>query len=55
MTERQRDLLALYFIHMGITDPRKMKFYIKDYMETREIVSLCCEELSNDIQEENRD
>lgn len=59
MTERQRDLLALYFIHMSITDPRKMKFYIKEYLETREVIGLCCEELArkeeNAIQKENRD
>lgn len=57
MTERQRDLLALYFIHMGITDPRKMKYYIKDYLGTREVVGLCCEEIAQKenhaIQKEN--
>lgn len=57
MTERQRDLLALYFIHMGITDPRRMKQYIKDYLQTREIIGLCCEELArkeeNAIQEKD--
>lgn len=59
MTERQRDLLALYCLHMGIRSPQNIKNHIEQYLDIREIVGLCCEELArkeeNAIQKENRD
>lgn len=52
MTERQRDLLALYCLHMGIKSPSNIKNHIYQYLEIRDIVSLCCEEIG---QKEQRD
>lgn len=55
MTERQRDLMALYCLHMGIRSPQNIKNHIQQYEEIRDIVRLCCVELGeqDDIQEEN--
>ena len=57
MTERQRDIIALYCLHMGITSPTNIKNHINQYLDIREIVGLCCEELArkeeNAIQEKN--
>lgn len=57
MTERQRDLLALYCLHMGIRSPQNIKNHIEQYLDIREIVGLCCEELArkgeNAIQEKD--
>ncbi len=56
MTERQRDLLALYCLHMGIRSPSNIKNHIEQYLDIREIVGLCCEELArreNAIQEKD--
>ena len=47
MTERQRDLLALYCLHMGIRSPQNIKHHIEEYEKIRVIVSLCCVEMSN--------
>ena len=47
MTERQRDLLALYCLHMGIRSPQNIKHHIEEYEEIRQIVSLCVVEMSN--------
>ena len=58
MTERQRDIMALYCLHMGIRSPQNIKNHIEQYLDIREIVGLCCEELArreNAIQKENRD
>lgn len=55
MTERQRDLLALYCLHMGIRSPQNIKHHIEQYEEIRQIVSLCVVEMTNDIQEETKD
>lgn len=57
MTERQRDLLALYCLHMGIQSPNNIKNHIERYNDIREVVGLCCEELArkeeNAIQEKD--
>ena len=45
MTTEQRDLLALYCLHMGIKTPSNIKKHIEEYEELREIVNLCCEEI----------
>ena len=45
MTTEQRDLLALYCLHMGIKTPSNIKKHIEEYEEIREIVNLCCEEI----------
>ena len=60
MTERQRDIIALYCLHMGITSPQNIKNHIQQYLDIREIVGLCCEEIAQKeqrdaIQKENRD
>ena len=47
MTERQRDLMTLYCLHMGIKTPSNIKRHIEEYTEIRQIVSLCVEEMSN--------
>lgn len=52
MTERQRDIMALYCLHMGITSPQNIKNHIQQYLEIRDIVGLCCEEIA---QKEQRD
>ena len=45
MSTNQRDLVALYCLHMGIHTPSNIKKQIEEYEEIRGIVSLCCEEL----------
>jgi len=45
MTTEQRDLLALYCLHMGIKTPSNIKKHIEEYEQIREIVNLCCEEM----------
>ena len=45
MSTNQRDLVALYCLHMGIHTPSNIKKHIEQYEEIREIVNLCCEEL----------
>ena len=45
MSTNERDLIAIYFLHMGIHTPSNIKKHIEQYEEIREIVNLCCEEL----------
>jgi len=45
LTTNQRDLVALYCLHMGIHTPSNIKKQIEQYEEIRDIVNLCCEEL----------
>ena len=45
MTTNERDLIAIYCLHMGIHTPSNIKEQIEQYEEIREIVNLCCEEL----------
>ena len=45
MTTNERDLIAIYCLHMGIHTPSNIKKQIEQYEEIREIVNLCCEEL----------
>lgn len=45
MTTNERDLIAIYCLHMGIHTPSNIKKQIEEYEEIREIVNLCCEEL----------
>ena len=45
MTTNERDLIAIYCLHMGIHTPSNIKKQIEQYEEIREIVNLCCEEI----------
>lgn len=45
LTTNQRDLVALYCLHMGIHTPSNIKKQIEEYEEIRDIVNLCCEEI----------
>ena len=45
MSTNERDLIAIYCLHMGIKSPTNIKKQIEEYEEIREIVNLCCEEL----------
>ena len=45
MTTNERDLIAIYCLHMGIHTPSNIKKQIEEYEEIREIVNLCCEEI----------
>ena len=45
MSTNERDLIAIYCLHMGIHTPSNIKKQIEQYEEIREIVNLCCEEL----------
>lgn len=44
MSTNERDLIAIYCLHMGIHTPSNIKKQIEEYEELREIVNLCCEE-----------
>ena len=45
MTTNERDLIAIYCLHMGIHTPSNIKKQIEQYEEIRDIVNLCCEEI----------
>jgi len=45
MSTNERDLIAIYCLHMGIHTPSNIKKQIEQYEEIRDIVNLCCEEL----------
>ena len=45
MSTNERDLIAIYCLHMGIHTPSNIKKQIEEDEEIREIVNLCCEEL----------
>ena len=45
MSTNERDLIAIYCLHMGIHTPSNIKKQIEQYEEIRGIVNLCCEEI----------
>jgi len=53
LTVNQRDLLALYCVHMGIKSPTNIKHHIEMYEEVRDIVDLCEEENARKEKETN--
>lgn len=53
MNVNQRDLIALYCLHMGITSPANIKKHIEEYENIREIVGLCCEEIEKSKERKN--
>ena len=54
LTVRQRDLLALYCLHMGIRSPQNVKRHLEEYEEIYKTVNKIAEEMCNVQKEEER-